>query len=98
MALLSGSLKPVKESGVFRRNMLITDLGMVMLLKTLVLRTVLNAGSQAMKAGTRRFFNNFPVRKKPIFKIKLFIRLFALWYNFIRLHQTLKRPTATPIT
>jgi len=38
------------------------------------------------------------VRKKPIFKIKLFIRLFVLWYNFIRPHQTLKRPPATPIT
>ncbi len=51
-----------------------------------------------MKARTRRFFNNFPVRKRPIFKIKLFIRLFVLWYNFIRPHQTLKRPPATPIT
>jgi len=38
------------------------------------------------------------VRKRPIFKIKLFIRLFTLWYNFIRPHQTLKRPPATPIT
>jgi len=53
---------------------------------------------RTMKARTRRFFNNFPVRKKPIFKIKLFIRLFVLWYNFIRPHQTLKRPPATPIT
>jgi len=52
---------------------------------------------RTMKARTRRFFNNFSVRKKPIFKIKLFIRLFALWYNFIRPHQTLKRPPA-PIT
>jgi hypothetical protein len=51
-----------------------------------------------MKAGTRRFFNNFPAREKPISKIKLFIRLFALWCNFIRPHQTLKRPPATPIT
>jgi len=56
--------------------------------------TVLNAGSQAMKARAKRFFNNFPAREKPIFKIKLFIRLFALWYNFIRPHQTLKRPTS----
>jgi hypothetical protein len=30
-----------------------------------------------MKARTRRFFNNIPVRKRPISKIKLFIRLFA---------------------
>jgi len=51
-----------------------------------------------MKARTRRFFNNFPVRKRPIFKIKLFTRLFVLRYNFIRPHQTLKRPPATPIT
>jgi hypothetical protein len=36
-----------------------------------------------MKEGKRRFFNNFPVRKKPILKIKLFMRLFTLWYNFI---------------
>ncbi|MEM4310972.1 MAG: hypothetical protein QXX95_01090 [Nitrososphaerales archaeon] len=50
------------------------------------------------KARTRRFFNNFPVRKKPIFKIKLFIRFFVLWYNFIRPHQTLKRPPAIPTT
>ena len=42
--------------------------------------TVLNA-FRAMKARTRRFFNNFPVRKKPTFKIKLFIKLFVLWYN-----------------
>jgi len=49
-----------------------------------------------MKARTRRFFNNFPARKKPIFKIKLFIRFFTLCYNFIR--PTLKRPPATPIT
>ncbi len=32
---------------------------------------------RTMKARTRRFFNNFPVRKKPILKIKLFIRLFG---------------------
>jgi len=50
---------------------------------------------RTMKERTRRFFNNFPVRKKPILKIKLFIRLFTLWYNFIRPHQTLKRPPAT---
>jgi putative transposase len=53
---------------------------------------------RTMKARTRRFFNNFPVRKRPNPKIKRFIRLFALWYNFIRPHQTLKRPPATPIT
>ena len=41
---------------------------------------------------------SFPNRKKPIFKNKLFIRLFVLWYNFIRPHQTLKRPPTTPIT
>ena len=29
---------------------------------------------RTMKARTRRFLNNFPVRKKPILKIKLFIR------------------------
>jgi transposase-like protein len=28
---------------------------------------------RTMKARTRRFFNNFPMRKKPVFKIKLFI-------------------------
>jgi putative transposase len=50
---------------------------------------------RTMKEGKRRFFNNFPVRKKPILKIKLFMRLFTLWYNFIRPHQTLKRPPAT---
>ena len=53
---------------------------------------------RTMKARTRRFFNNFPARKRPIFKIKLFIKLFALWYNFIRPHQTLKRPPATLVT
>jgi len=39
---------------------------------------------RTMKARTRRFFNNFPAREKPIFKIKLFIKLFTLCYNFIR--------------
>lgn len=53
---------------------------------------------RTMKAGTRRFSNNSPVRKMPILKIKLFIGLFVLWYNFIRPHQTLKRPPAMPIT
>jgi len=33
-------------------------------------------------------------RKKPTFKIKLF----TPWYNFVKPHQTLKRPPATPIT
>jgi len=51
---------------------------------------------RTMKA--RRFFNNFPARRKPTLKIKLFMRPFILWYNFIRTHQTLKRPPATPIT
>jgi transposase-like protein len=36
---------------------------------------------RTMKERTRRFFNNFPARK--ILKIKLFMRLFTLWYNFI---------------
>jgi hypothetical protein len=34
-----------------------------------------------VKEGKRRFFNNFPVRK--ILKIKLFMRLLTLLYNFI---------------
>jgi len=40
----------------------------------------------------------FPNRKKTIFKNRLFMRLFVLWYNFIRPQQTLKRPPAAPIT
>jgi len=39
-----------------------------------------------------------PSEEKPIFKIKLFIKLFVLWSNFIKPHQTLKRTPATPIT
>jgi polyphosphate kinase len=61
-------------------------------------RNLLNADSQAMKARTRRLLSKLQVRKKLIFKIKIFIRLLALWYIFIRPHQTLKRPPATPIT
>ncbi len=53
---------------------------------------------RTMKARTRRFLNNFPVRKRSIPKIKLFIRLLTLWYKFIRPRQTLKRTPATSIT
>ncbi|MBS7634267.1 IS6 family transposase [Candidatus Bathyarchaeota archaeon] len=66
--------------------------------KTLGERNRIERWFRTMKARTRRFSNNFPVRKKPILKIKLFIRLFTLWYNFIRPHQTLKRPPAILVT
>jgi len=66
--------------------------------RTFGMRNRIERWFRTMKARTRRFFSTFPVRKKPIFKIKLFIRLFAIWYNLIRPHQTLKRPPATPIT
>ena len=47
---------------------------------------------RTMKARTKRSFNNLPARRKPILKVKPFMRLLALWYNFIRIHQTLKDP------
>jgi transposase-like protein len=46
---------------------------------------------RTMRARAKRFFNNFPAREKLIFKIKLFIKIFAPWCNFIR-------PQATFIT
>ena len=73
-------------------------LGVEWVHKTFGERNRIERWFRTVKARTRRFFNNFPVRKTPIFKIKLFIRLFVLWYNFIRPHQTLKSPSATPIT
>ncbi|MBS7634692.1 hypothetical protein KEJ34_04255 [Candidatus Bathyarchaeota archaeon] len=73
-------------------------LGLKWVHRTFGERTRIERWFRTMKARTRRFFNNFPVRKRTIPKIKLFIRLFVLWYNFIRPHQTLKRPPATPIT
>jgi transposase-like protein len=47
-------------------------------------------GLRIMKARTRRSFNNLLARRKPILEVKSFMRLLALWYNFIRIHQTLK--------
>jgi putative transposase len=50
------------------------------------------------KERTKRFYNNFPAKTSQIQKIKLFLKLFVLYYNFIRPHQTLKHPPATPTT
>jgi hypothetical protein len=48
---------------------------------------------QGIKEGrkTKWFFNNFSVRKKPIFKIKLFIMLFVLMKRVTVSHQRDKR-------
>ncbi|MEM2403711.1 MAG: DDE-type integrase/transposase/recombinase [Candidatus Methanomethylicia archaeon] len=73
-------------------------LGLELVHRTFSERNRIEQWFRTMKARTKRFFNNFPIRKKSIFKIKLFIRLFVLWYNFIRPHQTLGRPPAIPIT
>ena len=36
----------------------------------------------------------FPNRKKTIFKSKLLMRLFVLWYNFTRPHKPPKKTTS----
>jgi transposase-like protein len=73
-------------------------LGLEWIRKTFDERNRIERWFRTMKTRTRRFFNNFPAKKKPIFKIKLFIRLFVLWYNFKDPTKPQKRPPATPIT
>jgi len=47
-----------------------------------------------LKARTRRFCNTFPVRQwqGAIQRVELWLRLFTLWYNWVRPHQSLGRP------
>ena len=47
-----------------------------------------------LKARTRRFCNNFPVRRwqGAVKRVEAWLRLFTTWYNWVRPHQTLGRP------
>ena len=49
---------------------------------------------RTLKARTRRFSNNFPVRRwrGALERVEAWLRLFTLWYNWVRPHQTLGRP------
>ena len=53
---------------------------------------------RTLKERTRRFYNNFPSRKRGIKCVKLFLETFTYWYNNLRTHQTLKRPPSQPLS
>ena len=55
------------------------------------LRNTVERWFRTLKDRTKRFYHNFQTRK-GLFKVNLFLRLFTLWYNWIRPHQTLGRP------
>lgn len=53
---------------------------------------------RTLKERTRRFYNNFPSRKRGIKCVKVFLETFTYWYNNLRTHQTLKRPPSQPLS
>ena len=56
------------------------------------LRNRIERWFRTLKERTRRFYNNFPSRKRGIKSVKFFLETFTYWYNNLRTHQTLKRP------
>jgi len=59
--------------------------------QTFGLRNPIERWFRTLKARTRRFYNNFQTRR-GLFKVELFLRLFTLWYNWLKTHQTLGAP------
>jgi len=49
-----------------------------------------------LKARTKRFCNNFPVRRwhGAMERVEAWLRLFTIWYNWVRPHQALGRPSS----
>jgi len=47
-----------------------------------------------LKTRTKRFCNNFPVRRwqGALERVEAWLKLFTAWYNWVRPHQTLGRP------
>lgn len=53
---------------------------------------------RTLKERIRRFYNNFPARRRGIRCVKLFLETFTYWYNNLRTYQTLKRPPSQPLS
>lgn len=51
-----------------------------------------------LKERTRRFYNNFALKKRGIKCVKLFLETFRYWYNNLRTHQTPKRPPSQTLS
>ncbi len=56
------------------------------------LRNRIERWFRTLKERTRRFYSNFPSRKRDIKCVKLFLQTFTYWYNNLRTHQTLGKP------
>jgi hypothetical protein len=44
-----------------------------------------------MKTSKKFFFNNFPTREESTFRNELFIKLFTIWHNFIKITPNPKK-------